>query len=155
MSRKPAATFYVLLDEHEEMEQVFNSHQRALLSKDVETALAMLSMFANSLHRHIGHEEQNVFPLYAAKGAETPGGTLQIFQAEHRKLREWVDRLTRDTEALYNSADILGSVIRLFDDEAMFKGLLSHHTVRESNLLVPRLEERTTLQERQRALQRT
>jgi hemerythrin-like domain-containing protein len=104
------------------------------------------------LERHIALEDQVLLPLYAAKGAETEGGTLTIFHAEHRKLREMVAALARDTEALGSSTDLLGSILKLFDQEAMFKGLFSHHADREENLLFPRLEACTTAAERGRAL---
>lgn len=77
---------------------------------------------------------------------------MQIFQAEHRKLREDIASLTRHTEALYSSNDILGSILALLDEEAMFKGLFHHHAQREQNLLFPRLDERATEDQRKKVL---
>ena len=87
-------------------------------------------------------------PLYADQGAETAGATLEIFQAEHRKLRDGLTKLTRTTEALSASEDPIGSILALLDEETAFKGLLHHHASREQNLLFPRLDERTTEEER-------
>jgi len=151
-SRKP--TFLLLLKEHEDMEHLFDSHQRALLSRDLESALAMISIFSRTLERHIDYEEKSVLPLYVAKGGETEGGTLKIFQAEHNKLRDFAAKLTKHTAALYGSRDILGSILALLDQEAMFKGLLSHHTLREHTLLFPRLDARTTVEERRKVLKK-
>jgi hemerythrin-like domain-containing protein len=154
MARTTEAKFSLLLSEHAGLEELFGKHQRALLSKDVDTALATLATFNSRMNRHIGYEEEVLLPLYAAKGKETTGGTLPIFQAEHRKLREAAAKLARHTEALQTSSDILGSIIALLDEEAMFKGLFNHHSQREESLLFPQLDACTTDAERKRALRR-
>jgi hemerythrin-like domain-containing protein len=152
MTAKP--TFASILAEHSELERLFDKHQRALLSKDLEGALATLKTFENELGRHIALEDQVLLPLYAAKGGEVEGGTLSIFHAEHRNLQEMTASLARDTAALESSSDLLGSILKLFDQEALFKGLFSHHAVREENFLFPKLEACTTAAERRRVLRR-
>ena len=148
----PKRTLASVLAEHADLEQLFDKHQRALLSRDLDAAIATLSMFENELTRHIALEDEVILPLYAAKGAETEGGTLPIFHAEHRKLRDMVADLARGTADLDSSTDLLGSILRLLDQESLFKGLFAHHAAREENLLFPRLEACTTSAERERAL---
>jgi hemerythrin-like domain-containing protein len=143
-----------LLGEHEELEELFNKHQRALLAKDLETAVATICTFQNRLQRHIAYEDRVLLPLFAAKGAETEGATLPIFQVEHRKLRETAASLAKRTAALYDSSDILGSILKLLDDEWLFKGLFNHHALREKNAFFPRLDACTTEFERKRALEK-
>jgi hemerythrin-like domain-containing protein len=138
----------VLLREHEELIRLFDAHQRSLLAKDIDNAVAILSKFQDDLLRHIDFEETYLLPKYAQEGGETPGGTLAIFQAEHRKLRELVDKLAKETLALFTTLDLDAQIIAIFDEEALFKGLLSHHMHRERNILIPRLEARTTVSER-------
>ena len=154
MKNTCAHSFSSLLDEHAELEHLFNSHQRALLAKNVDTALAALTTFGDELDQHIDYEEHTLFPVFAEEGGETEGATLKIFQAEHRKLLEGAVRLTRKTEALYASTDMMASILALLDEEAMFKGLFHHHALREKNLLFPRLDERTTEEQRKRMLGR-
>jgi iron-sulfur cluster repair protein YtfE (RIC family) len=134
---------------------MFNKHQRALLSRRISRALAIIQSFADELNRHIDYEEHRLLPLYADKSAETAGGTLEIFQAEHRKLREEIAKLSRLTEELQKSQDVAGSILTLLDEETRFKGLLHHHATREQNLLFPRLEARTTDEEREMWLARS
>jgi iron-sulfur cluster repair protein YtfE (RIC family) len=141
-------SFSSLEGEHEELEHLFDHHQRALLERNVGTALATLNTFGDDLEQHIEFEEETLLPIYAEEGGETPGGTLKIFQAEHRKLREEAARLMVRTQALYASKDMMGSILALLDEEAMFKGLFRHHALREKNLLFPRLDERTTEEQR-------
>src|SRR5262249_8623823 len=51
----------------------------------------------------------------------TMNSNLPIFHAEHRKLRETAANLSKNTAALYDSSDILGSILKLLDDESLFK----------------------------------
>jgi hemerythrin-like domain-containing protein len=81
-------------------------------------------------------------------GAETPGATLELLQAEHVKLRERLADLIRRTESLYGAADVQGAIMALLDDEVSFKGLFHHHIGREEKWLFPRLDERATEEER-------
>jgi hemerythrin-like domain-containing protein len=146
--------FSILLSEHDELEELFDKHQRALIVKDLGTAVATISKFENELKRHIAYEDEVLLPLYAAKRAETEGATLPIFHAEHRKLRETAANLAKSTAALSDSSDILGAILKLLDDESLFKGLFSHHALREENLFFPRLDACTTEFERKRALEK-
>ena len=148
----PKTTFATIAAEHSEMEHLFDNHQRALLSKDLEGAVAALQTFENKLSRHIAIEDEVLLPLYVAKGGEVAGGTLSIFHAEHQKLQEMVFNLVRSTAVLEASCDLLGSILKLLDQEAQFKGLFSHHVLREEKLLFPRLEACTTAAERKAVL---
>jgi hemerythrin-like domain-containing protein len=108
--------------------------------------------FGDEIYEHIEYEEKTLLPVFAEEGGETEGATLEIFLSEHRKLREQADKLIAKTQVLFASTDLMGSIIALMDDEALFKGLFHHHALREKNLLFPRLDERTTEEQRERLL---
>ena len=146
-------TFSSLEGEHEDLERLFESHQRALLAHDISAAIATITTFENRLKWHIGFEEEVLLPLYKARGIEVEGGTLPIFHAEHRKLCESAASLASRTTALYSASDMLGSILNLLDEEALFKGLFNHHALREKNLLFPRLDAITTGPEREKAFE--
>lgn len=146
---KTAASFASLSKYHDELDRLFDGHQRALLASDLGLALARLTKFGGELDSHIDFEERRLLPLYADLGAETAGGTLEIFQAEHEKLRDSVRQLIQKTELLYPSSDLPGAILQLLTDEAAFKGLFHHHAVREQKQLFARLDERTTEEERE------
>jgi iron-sulfur cluster repair protein YtfE (RIC family) len=145
-------SFSSLVGEHAELERLFDSHQRALLKGNVGTALAVLGTFGDELDEHIQYEEDTLLPFYAEEGGETEGATLAIFQAEHQKLRREAAMLRGKTEALFGAEDKLGAILELLEDETMFKGLFHHHALREKNLLFPRLDERTSEEQRERML---
>jgi iron-sulfur cluster repair protein YtfE (RIC family) len=145
---KTPKSFSSLSEQHAELDRLFTNHQRALVEKDLDSAVALLTTFAGGLDRHIEFEEHRLLPVYADKGAETARGTLQIFQAEHRKLRDDVEKLMHLTEGLRRTGDITGSIVSLLGKEMAFKQLFHHHAAREQNVLFPRLDERTTEAER-------
>jgi iron-sulfur cluster repair protein YtfE (RIC family) len=154
MEKKFTHSFSCLIGEHAELERLFDSHQRAVLEGNVGAAVALLKAFDDELCEHIDFEEAMLLPLFAEEGGETEGATLKIFQAEHGKLREQAEELTKKTQALFASSDLMGAIITLMDKEALFKGLFHHHALREKNLLFPRLDERTTEGQRDRLLSR-
>ena len=146
---KTTASFTSLSKHHEELERLFDGHQRALLASDIGGAVAALTKFQSALEKHVDFEERRLLPLYADKAAETAGGTLEIFQAEHRKLRESVHSFLQKTELLYTSHDLPGAILKLLTEETTFKSLFEHHAIREQRQLFPRLDERTTPEERE------
>jgi hemerythrin-like domain-containing protein len=151
---KHMKSFSELAAEHGHLDRLFRKHQRALIEREVDAALSTLKIFESELNRHIDFEESRLLTLYADKAGETAGGTLELFQAEHRKLRESLTHLIRQTEMLGVSADLVGSILSLLDEESMFKGLFHHHAFREQNLLFPRLDELSTEEEREIWLKR-
>lgn len=153
MSKPGSNSLAAILKDHRELENVFNSHQRALLARDIDSALGLLTKFQASLKQHILYEEEVLLPLYVQREAETEGGTLKIFQAEHRKLQDAADKLTQLTADLYGAPDLMGEILAIIDRETMFKGLFDHHAVREQNILFPRLDACTTATERAKLLE--
>lgn len=148
-------SFATLLHDHEELNTLFENHQRALLSKDIGRANSALIGFRRLLDEHIRLEEESILPLFVAKHAESPGATRQLFQAEHRKITEIADKLANETLKLSAAADLDRCVIDLMDQEALFKSLLSHHTLREQNGLFPKLDSCTTQKERSSVLRKS
>ena len=44
-------SFSSLLSEHDDLEAMFDKHQRALVARDVDAALAAITTFENALNR--------------------------------------------------------------------------------------------------------
>jgi hemerythrin-like domain-containing protein len=148
-------SFSSMVAEHSELVRLLDTHQRTLLTRDIEGAIATLKTFENALERHVAFEDEVLLPLCASKGAEVEGGTLPIYHAEHRKLLEMTKKLVQQTEALDASQDLLGSILKILDDESLFKGLFAHHAMREENLLFPSLDACTTEVEREKTLRQS
>jgi hemerythrin-like domain-containing protein len=145
-------SFMSLLKVHEELKELFLSHQMALLALDLELAHERLLLFRRDIEKHMHVEEELLLPVYNRAG-RIPGGPVEFFTGEHRRLLEFLSRFDEMlTEMKLSSENPAREIIELFDAEAVFKSLLEHHDLREQNIFYPVLDEITTEQERQQLL---
>lgn len=141
-------SFSDLLDLHQQLDELFFEHQRALIRGDLDTALGRLVAYESELLEHIRDEEELLIPIYAA-GAEAPlGGSVEIFLNEHRKIREYLVLFKAEFVKLATAEDLERAVIFLLDSQVIYKRLLVHHDARERKFLYPLLDEITTEQEK-------
>ncbi|MBI3950741.1 MAG: hemerythrin domain-containing protein [Acidobacteria bacterium] len=147
-------SFLSLLKTHQRLDELFLSHQEALLMLDVGLALERLLEFERELLVHMRYEEDWLLPVYERAG-RIPGGQVEFFTGEHKKMLLF---LTRFKEALRqletNPPDLMRQIIKLFDDQALFKHLVEHHDLREQNILYPTLDQVTDEDERRELLSR-
>lgn len=142
------SSFLALLDTHAELDEQFLRHQEALLDCDLARASELFQGFAEGLRAHIRVEEEWLLPVYERAPA-VPGGAVDLFRSEHRKILAFLDRFGQDLARLPSGTPRLKrDVIALFDAEAQFKHLVEHHDRREQNILYPALDRMTTPSER-------
>lgn len=148
---KDALSFSLLIDVHHWLNNLFLDHQLALLSLDLPEASACLKRYERYLKLHIKDEETELLPLYQAKTENVPGGAVELFTGEHTKLLGFIAEFHQTLTTLRGKAnrELKLDVIKLFDREAICKGLAEHHHAREQNILFPWLNKITS--ERQRA----
>lgn len=131
--------FMSLLDVHDELHDTFFRHQECLLARDVARSREALDEFESLLVAHMRFEEVRLLPIFERAGP-IPGGGSDLFRNEHAKLLRYVAGIRTALESLCPD-DPGGSrrVIELLDFEARFKSLLTHHDLRERNILYPTL----------------
>jgi hemerythrin-like domain-containing protein len=149
-----AGSFLELLRVHERLNEMFQKHQEALLEQDIAQARERLLAYERALLMHMRVEEDVLLPIYVRAGA-IPGGPLELFLGEHRKMREFLQRFMATLAELETDPpDLKRRIIRLFDEQTMFKHLVEHHDLREQNILYPTLDRLTTEAERRDLLGR-
>ena len=147
-------SFAELLNVHERLNELFLLHQEALLRLDLELAAGRLRIYDRELRAHMRAEEDLLMPVYERAG-KIAGGPPEFFIGEHRRMLEFLDRFAAALEELKEgSGDPARRVIRLFDEEAMFKSLCEHHDMRERNIFFPALDRVTDEAERQELIGR-
>jgi hypothetical protein len=124
---------------HAQLDALLEKHRIALMQLDLPVAQRALDEFAGALREHIAREERWVLPRYAQLEAP-PGGALDLFTGEHKKLLEFVRRFERAVRTLAAEGPAHRKVLPLLDQQATFVNLLQHHDARERNLLYPTLE---------------
>lgn len=140
-------TFLRLLDIHRALDELFFEHQAALIGLDFGRARSRLAEYRSELVEHMRYEEEVLLPVYERAGA-IPGGPIELFTGEHRRMMEFIDRFTEAAVQLERASDPVRGVIALLDDEAVFKNLCQHHDQRERNILFPALDRVTGESER-------
>lgn len=131
---------------HERLDERFLSHQEALLAADVRLAATRLDEYERTLRTHMEDEEALLLPVYERAG-RIPGGAVEFFTSEHRKMLEMLARI-KARLAQFDAAPAPREIIRLFDDESRYKRLVEHHDQREQNILYPALDRVTEDAER-------
>lgn len=146
MSSEPVFTsFNELAACHEVLTDLFVRHQEAVLALDLPRARVLLERFREAFVRHVEAEETIILPVYGGRVGPVPGGSVEIFEAEHRKMRQMLDSLTVDIERL---APVARDVLAFLDREFTFRHLVEHHDKREENLLYRWMDRITTSDER-------
>lgn len=147
-----APSFLSLLEVHDRLNELFHRHQEAVLLFDVELSSETLDAYERELVEHMRFEEDALFPIYE-RAMPIAGGGIDLFRKEHQKLLRYVNGIRRSFETL-RPRDSGGSarIIDLLDFEARFKSLLTHHDLRERNILYPVLDRVATAEEKEALL---
>jgi hemerythrin superfamily protein len=143
-------SFSDLLRVHQQLDDLFLEHQRALMRLDLSRAASLLGEYETQLLAHIRDEEDVMIPLYRQRAAAPIGAAAEIFLGEHDKIRQFLALFKAEIEKIKKSDDIERGALFLIDSQHLFKRLLVHHDTRERKMLYPLLDEVTTERERQR-----
>jgi len=142
-------SFNDLLDVHRELDELFFQHQRALMRIEIDRAEELLAEYSRDLLAHIRDEEEILLPIYGERVNAPVGGALDIFFAEHEKLRQFLALFAAEVGKIRKLDDVERGVLFLIDSQHLFKRLLVHHDAREKKMLYPLLDEVTTEGERE------
>jgi hemerythrin-like domain-containing protein len=146
-------SFLTLLEVHRELDEIFFRHQEALLLCDIDRAIDELKIHERKLLIHMQDEEELLLPIYVARADKIPGGSLELFTAEHKKMKKFLAEFSETLPPMRAKAPsaLRRSIIALLDRQFMYKHLSEHHDLRERNVLYPWLD-RITSEDERRAL---
>ncbi|MBI4232342.1 DUF59 domain-containing protein [Candidatus Peregrinibacteria bacterium] len=151
MQAEAKKSFMSLLKVHDNLDEIFISHQISLLELNLEKAKEFLGEFERMIKIHMQHEDA-LFPVFQRAG-KIEGGGEELFVGEHKKMLEFLARFKEAINKLnVTSPTIKKEIIKFLDDEALFKHLVEHHSLREENVLYPVLDKVTTPEEREKLL---
>jgi hypothetical protein len=148
MSNDPS--FLQLTKVHQWLDELFLAHRTALLSLDLSQAKLLFDRYETNLLLHMKDEEESLIPIYGARISDVPGGAVELFIAEHKKIRGFLAEFHQALGELRSQKGIAlkHQAIELLDREGMYHGLLQHHHARERNALYPWLDLITSVEER-------
>ena len=148
MSNDPS--FLQLTKVHQWLDELFLAHRTALLGLDLSQAKLLFDRYESNLLSHMKDEEESLIPIYGARISDVPGGAVELFIAEHKKIRGFLAEIRHVLGELRSQKGLAlkHKAIELLDREAMYGGLLQHHHAREQNALYPWLDLITSVEER-------
>lgn len=145
-------SFMSLLDTHQHLDETLIGHQIALMASRLEEALPLWRAFAEGLLAHAEDEEREMLPVYAERVPIPQGGTVELFLAEHNKMRLFLREIGDKLAALAQAAPDRRAILHILERQYELKRLMEHHDMRERNFLYPLLDQHTTAQERKSIL---
>ena len=147
-------SFFQLTKVHQWLDELFLAHRTALLSLDLSQATLLFDRYESNLLAHMKDEEESLIPIYGARISDVPGGAVELFIAEHKKIRGFLAEFRQALTELRSQKELAlkHKTIELLDREGMYHGLLQHHHAREQNALYPWLDLLTSVEERETLL---
>ena len=144
------SSFLRLTEVHQWLDGLFLAHRTALLSLDLSQAKLLFDRYESNLLAHMKDEEESLIPIYGERISDVPGGAVELFIAEHKKIRGFLAEFRQALGELRSQKGIAlkHKAIELLDREGMFNGLVRHHHAREQNALYPWLDLITSVEER-------
>lgn len=122
----------VLAQDHRLCDEIFAEAERAAGAGDYAAAQAAFARFHSAMERHMGFEEQVLFPAFDEATGSDAGPTV-VMRHEHEALRELLGRMG-DAIGQGQGAEYLGLGETLLV-------LLQQHNVKEENVLYPMMEQ--------------
>jgi regulator of cell morphogenesis and NO signaling len=119
--------------DHDRLESLEGAAFRARESGDLQAAFDLYSEFATGLRRHIGFEEDLLFPAFEARtGLPPTAGPTAVMRAEHREIRELLEGIAGSIADAACSPEGL---------RARFHGVMEEHNEKEEGVLYPTVDE--------------
>ena len=115
--------------DHDRLDALEEAAFRARESGDFPAAFDLYAEFCVGLRRHIGFEEEVLFPVFeAASGMPADAGPTAVMRAEHREIRELMDQI---------AAGIGDAAAPVETPRAMLHAALHEHNLKEEHVLYP------------------
>ncbi len=131
------AAFYAV--DHDDIDRLLDEF-RASRGGGQPAALALYREFKARLERHIGWEEDILFPLYERLSGMVDNGPTVVMRSEHRTITALLDSI--DTTLGQGKASIDA-------DEAELLEVLAAHNWKEENILYPLIDRQVSVAERE------
>jgi regulator of cell morphogenesis and NO signaling len=115
--------------DHDRLEALEDAAFRARAAGDLPMAFDLFAQFASGLKRHIGVEEDLVFPAFEnASGMSQQGGPTAVMRSEHREIEKILEAIASSIGDAAENVEPL---------RAQLHAALSDHNIKEERVLYP------------------
>ena len=128
-SREPRGVNEALSWDHDRLEALESAAFLARSAGDLQAAFDLFAEFALGLRRHIGFEENLLFPAFEARtGMSATAGPTAVMRAEHREIETLLEQIASGIGDAAGEVDVL---------RANLHAVLGDHNVKEEQVLYP------------------
>jgi uncharacterized protein (DUF2249 family)/hemerythrin-like domain-containing protein len=132
-SRGPRGINEALSWDHDRLDALEEAAFRMRAAGDLQSAYDLYAEFSAGLQRHIGFEEELLFPAFeAGTGMPPTAGPTAVMRAEHREIRELLERIAGGI------GDAAAPVEPLRE---AFHAVLGDHNLKEERVLYPGIDD--------------
>lgn len=125
---------YMTFD-HKRCDELYAEAEAAWNDGDNEKAAELLRAFDLGMKRHLGEEENVLFPMFT-EATGMVGGPVQVMTMEHDQMRGVLTQMLEALEA--------GDLETAFANGDTMVILMQQHNVKEEGILYPMIEQHTT-----------
>jgi iron-sulfur cluster repair protein YtfE (RIC family) len=125
--------------DHDDIDRLLEEF-RASKTGDRPAALAMYRAFKTRLERHIGWEDDILFPLFERLTGLTDNGPTVVMRTEHRQIRALLDSIDAALQENETSVDA---------DESTLLEVLAAHNFKEEHILYPMIDKQISVVDRE------
>lgn len=122
-----------MAQDHRDCDQLFAKAENAVAKDDWDTASHAFNEFVQAMERHLGIEEQELFPAFEAETGILTGPT-EMMRMEHEQMRTLFDEMKGAMEQ-HDSDDYLGTAETLLI-------LMQQHNMKEEQILYSIMDQR-------------
>lgn len=131
------SSYYAI--DHDEIDRLLEEF-RASKSGDRAATLATYREFKTRLERHIGWEEDILFPLFERLTGMTDNGPTTVMRAEHRQITGFLDAIDATIKDGETSTEA---------DESALLQVLAAHNFKEEHILYPMIDRQVSAADRE------
>jgi len=133
-----------MCEDHNRLEDTFEEFRKISKTCANEARLAFLD-FKIGLQRHIGWEEEILFPIFERRTGMRDVGPTAVMRMEHRQIEKLLDEI---------AAKILTENQEFGELEVGLLELLGSHNQKEENILYPAIDDLMSDLEKEQAIER-
>ncbi len=128
-------------NDHDKLDSLFNEYQNLC---SIHEALPIFKEFRKNLERHIGWEEEILFPTLEKKLRIANGGPIMVMNMEHLQIKNFLDEIEKKLLKHQIADETNGNLVMV----------LGQHNFKEENILYPAIDDSLSANEKEEILTR-
>ena len=131
--------------DHDRLDNIFEEF-KALKHNDIDRAKTLFLDFQTGLQQHIVWEEDILFPIFEQGTGMRDTGPTAVMRMEHRQIKHFLEEIGEKV--------LTGELEGIDEAKIGLLEVLGAHNQKEENILYPAIDNLTSEQDKEKAIQR-